>query len=306
MWAAAWAVSCAAWAFYLRLRVGPAFALALATLFVLGAVRSQARLRLYRHAVASERIPQSEADVTAHVIAEQLPITEASGEFRQRVDLQLESISYDDVSVLEKTSKLWSASDAVLMDAMIAGKNAFIARSTRTDFQRSGIYHVLVVSGMNVTILAFVIFFVLRRMSISDAWASLVTLAIIVFYALLTEVGAPVWRATLMLAVYLVTRWFYGQRSMLNALGMAALGLLLFDPQLLFGSVLSAYVLCVWLGAAVGTPVLERTLQHMCKELICRAVRPNNVSLVFKISFGRNATLLEGDAEKRAEEQFPN
>jgi len=35
-----------------------------------------------------------------------------------------------------------------------------------------------------------------------------------------------------------------------------------------------------------------------------RAVRQNNMSLVFKISFGRNSTLLEGDAEKREEEQI--
>ena len=42
-----------------------------------------------------ERITQNEAAITAHITAGQPPITEASGEFRQRVDLQLESISYD-------------------------------------------------------------------------------------------------------------------------------------------------------------------------------------------------------------------
>ncbi len=47
---------------------------------------------------------------------------------------------------------------------MVIGEEAFIDRDTRTDFQRSGTYHVLVVSGMNVSILAFVVFWTLRRL----------------------------------------------------------------------------------------------------------------------------------------------
>ena len=41
-------------------------------------------------------------------------------------------------SVLQKVDELWPPGDASLMDAMVAGEDAFISRSTRTDFQRSG------------------------------------------------------------------------------------------------------------------------------------------------------------------------
>jgi predicted membrane metal-binding protein len=58
----------------------------------------------------------------------------------------------------------WPAPQAALIDAMVIGEEAFIDRDTRVDFQRSGTYHILVVSGMNVTILAFVAFWTLRRM----------------------------------------------------------------------------------------------------------------------------------------------
>jgi len=46
------------------------------------------------------------------------------------------------------------------MDAMVIGEDTFINRPTRMDFQRSGTYHVLVVPGMNVSILALVTFLV--------------------------------------------------------------------------------------------------------------------------------------------------
>ena len=111
---------------------------------------------------------------------------------------------------------------------MIVGEDAFIDRDTRTDFQRSGTYHVLVVSGMNVSILAFVVFWTLRRLRVSDIPATLLTIGMCIGYALITEVGAPVWRATLMCAVYLLTRLLYRERAMVNAIGTAALALLIY------------------------------------------------------------------------------
>ena len=108
---------------------------------------------------------------------------------------------------------------------MVIGEDAFIDRDTRIDFQRSGTYHILVVSGMNVTILAFVVFCVLRRLRLGDVPATLLTILFCVAYAFLTEVGSPVWRATLMCAIYLGTRLLYRDRAMVNALGTAALGI---------------------------------------------------------------------------------
>jgi competence protein ComEC len=350
VWTLVWLVFMLSCVFYLRRRGVPAFALAIAAVFVLGAVMIQTAAPAASSCWSA--VPDSEAHVTGHVTAEQPLIAERPGEFRQRVDLQLESIAAgttesascagvrlnvygaesgdalqygqrvafraklniprnfrnpgafdykaylaehgivaltsarrDQItvlpgfagsrfeklrvrarrSVLQKVSELWAPAEASLMDAMVAGEDAFISRSTRTDFQRSGTYHVLVVSGMNVTILAFVIFSVLRWLSQSDRVAGVVTLAIVVFYALLTEVGAPVWRATLMLGVYLVTRVFYRDKAMLNALGIAALCVLGFDPRLLFGASFQLTFLCVWLVAGAGIPVLERTLQPYAK-----------------------------------------
>jgi len=57
-------------------------------------------------------------------------------------------------SIIEKVHSLWSPAQAGLVDAMVIGEDAFISRDLRVDFQRSCTYHVLVVSGMNVGILA--------------------------------------------------------------------------------------------------------------------------------------------------------
>jgi competence protein ComEC len=163
--------------------------------------------------------------------------------------------------VVAKVHELWPPREAALIDAMVIGEEAFIDRDTRADFQRSGTYHVLVVSGMNVSILAFVVFWTLRRLWLGEIPATLGTVAFCVAYAFTTEVGAPVWRATLMCAIYLSTRLLYRERAMVNALGAAALGLLVFDPSQLFSASFQMTFVCVLIVAAIGIPILQRTLQ---------------------------------------------
>jgi competence protein ComEC len=170
-------------------------------------------------------------------------------------------------SIVAKVHALWPPPQAALIDAMVIGEEAFIDRDTRVDFQRSGTYHVLVVSGMNVTILAFVVFWTLRRLRLADIPATLLTILFCVAYAFLTEVGAPVWRATLMCAIFLGTRLLYRDRCMVNALGAAALGLLVFDPRQLFTASFQMTFLCVLIVAAIGLPLVERTSRFYRRAL---------------------------------------
>jgi competence protein ComEC len=163
--------------------------------------------------------------------------------------------------IVAKVRQLWHPREAALIDAMVIGEEAFIDRDTRVDFQRSGTYHVLVVSGMNVSVLAFVVFWTLRRLRLADVPATLLTVGFCVAYAFTTEVGAPVWRATLMCTIYLITRLLYRDRAMLNALAAAALGLLIFDPRQLFTPSFQMTFVCVLIVAAIGIPILQRTSQ---------------------------------------------
>ena len=164
-------------------------------------------------------------------------------------------------SLVRKIHALWSAEDAALIDAAVVGESAFLTPATRLDFQRSGTYHILVASGMNVSILAFVVFWVMRRLRLSDLLASLLTVMLCTAYAFVTDVGPPVWRAVLMLTIYLGVRLLYRGRSVLNALGAAALGVMVMDPKSFLGASFQLTFLSVWVLGAIAVPVLERTSQ---------------------------------------------
>ncbi len=170
-------------------------------------------------------------------------------------------------SIVKKIQELWPADEAALVVAMLLGEESFLGRALREDFQRSGTYHVLVVSGLKVGILALVAFWLLRRMRLSDLPATLITILLAVGYALLTDAGTPVWRATFMLALYLCARLLYRERSALNTIGAAALVLLIVDPAQLLNASFQLSFLCVLIIAGVGLPLLQRTIQPFLRGL---------------------------------------
>jgi competence protein ComEC len=170
-------------------------------------------------------------------------------------------------SLVDRIHILWNPDQAPLLDAILIGENSFLGRETLTDFQRTGTYHVLVISGLKVAVLALVTFWLLRRIRVSELVASVITILLTVAYAILTDVGAPVWRATLMLALYFGARLLYRRKSILNTIGAAALALLIVDPAALLTASFQLSFLCVLVIAGIGTPLLERTTQPLARAL---------------------------------------
>lgn len=56
----------------------------------------------------------------------------------------------------------FSEDDAALLQAMTIGEKSEVGRSTKLDFQRTGAFHLLVVSGMNIAIFTVAVFWVAR------------------------------------------------------------------------------------------------------------------------------------------------
>ena len=202
-------------------------------------------------------------------------------------------------SVIDKIHSLWPAQQAGLMDAMVIGDDNLLDRSTRMSFQRSGTYHLLVVSGMNVSILAFASFWLLRRLRANEYAASLITALLTVGYALLTNVGPPIWRATLMMVIYLGTRLLYRDRSMLNAIGGAALTLMIVDPRALLGASFQLTFLAVVIIAGIAAPLIERTAQPYQRGLRLLESVPFDASLPPRVAqFRLDLRLIAGRLER--------
>ena len=163
-------------------------------------------------------------------------------------------------SVLAHIAQLWPGERGALMQAMLIGGRAFFGREIKTDFQRTGTYHILVVSGINVGILAFAAFWALRRLPMGETWATITTILLSWGYAFLADLGSPIVRATITLNIYLLTRLLFRDRAALNGLGIAALGILLVNPRTLFEASFQLTFLSVIAVAGIAVPILRNTL----------------------------------------------
>jgi competence protein ComEC len=164
-------------------------------------------------------------------------------------------------SILEHIRErgLWQREDAAIFSAMIVGDDSLLLRDVREEFQQTGVYHLLVVSGMNVALLALAVFWLARRLRLPEWAASAVTIALSVFYAYIAGMGVPIVRAVLMLSLFLLARLLYRDRSGLNATGFAALVVLALSPSALFEAGFQLTFLALLAITGISLPLLERT-----------------------------------------------
>jgi competence protein ComEC len=153
-----------------------------------------------------------------------------------------------------------SPDDAVMLSAMVAGDRTYLTPSLRVGFERTGSFHMLVVSGFHLAIVAACVLWVTRRLRIPRVPATLLTIAASFTYALFTGFATPVQRSLWMVTLYLLTRLVYRERNPLNTIGFASLCLLVASPRSLFESSLQMTLLAVFAIAGIALPLLATTI----------------------------------------------
>ena len=153
-----------------------------------------------------------------------------------------------------------SDDDAGMLTAMVTGDRTYLDREKRTGFERTGSFHLLVVSGLHVGLIAAFVFGAARWVRRSAVWPVIVTAAVCLLYAVFTGFGMPVRRALFMVVLYLVARMLFRKQQPLQAVGIAALCLLAIDPRALFDTGLEMTLLTVVATAGLVAPMVERTV----------------------------------------------
>lgn len=152
-----------------------------------------------------------------------------------------------------------SADDAGTFNAMLFGDRAALQTSAKLDFQRTGSFHLLVVAGMHVGLVAIASLWLLTVLRCGRTIATLSSMLLTVAYAVFTGFGLPVQRALWMTLAFLLAYLFARRRFALNALGIAALAILAVSPSSLFESGFQMTVLAVVAVIGIAIPMGERT-----------------------------------------------
>jgi competence protein ComEC len=153
-----------------------------------------------------------------------------------------------------------SEDDAVMLVAMATGDRTYLTHSLRVGFERTGSFHMLVVSGLHLAILAGCLFWCALRLRIPSVPATLLTLVATFAYAVFTGFATPVQRSLWIITLYLIGRLVYREKSVLNTIGLASLCLLVVSPRSLFDSSLQMTLLAVRSIGGIAVPLMEKTI----------------------------------------------
>ncbi|MCS6816116.1 MAG: ComEC/Rec2 family competence protein [Acidobacteriota bacterium] len=123
---------------------------------------------------------------------------------------------------------------AGLLKALLLGNRHFLEAHMAEALRAGGTFHIVVISGLHVGFLAGMLFAVISWYTRRSFWRAFGTLIPLWGYALMVGGQPPVWRATVMVTVFLLASLLFRQAPVANNLGIAALVLLVITPQQLF------------------------------------------------------------------------
>jgi competence protein ComEC len=157
--------------------------------------------------------------------------------------------------------------EAALARAMLLGDRSFVEHDRIVEFQKTGVYHVMVLAGLHVGALTAFFIWAGRRLRLALFSRTLLTLAVLAAHAGIVEDRPPIVRAVLMAAVYLFARLLFRRMDLLNIAALSALAILVVCPsEITDASFLLSFSAVATIGA-IAVPWIANTSEPFLRGL---------------------------------------
>jgi competence protein ComEC len=158
----------------------------------------------------------------------------------------------------EKIQSHFSLETAGVLDASLLGNRYNLSPGAAERFRDAGTFHVLVISGLHISFIGGVVLLITRRLTKRRFWQVLWSATVLWCYAFAVGAQGSVVRAALMFTLVVLAPLVSRRASSLNALGAAALLLLILKPGDLFDPSFQLTFLSVLAIVVIAWPLLKR------------------------------------------------
>src|SRR5262249_40717844 len=154
-----------------------------------------------------------------------------------------------------------------LVMGMVLGRRYGITASTERLYQAGGIYHLVVISGFQLAVIAGVSFWIARHIPCHRVVRLLLVLTAVMAYAALVDGQAPVSRAALMAAFVVAGNLLDRGHATANSIAGTALIILIWDPTSLEDSSFQMTFAAVIAVVGLGVPAVKWSLGWLADAL---------------------------------------
>lgn len=145
--------------------------------------------------------------------------------------------------------------EAAILYGILTGSKSDIDEDVMQVFSKTGLAHILSVSGLHIGFLVLIIGYILKPLKLKDKIKHIITFLMVLFYVLMIGAPVPALRALLMFAVLLGGR-IWGKKYDLNAsASFSAIILLLYNPLLIHDPSFIISFACIYAIAFLHQPI---------------------------------------------------
>ncbi len=167
---------------------------------------------------------------------------------------------------------------SAILEGLLFGGREKMEPAVEELFQKTGTYHIFVVSGFNTALIAVFLAGLIRLFTPSRLAAFPVSVLALGGYAVMADMNVPVIRATLLCLFVLAARCLWRRIHLLNSLAITAILILVLWPESARdASFQLTYLACLAI-ACIAVPLTRRLLDPF--RLAVRGIFQPNVSLV--------------------------
>ena len=157
----------------------------------------------------------------------------------------------------EKINRFLPYPESAILSAKLLGNQGEIPDEISYRFRQTGIGHILSISGLHITLISIMIFWIILSFGLWRKHAFILTSLFLFFFILMVGAPPPAIRAGIMGFLFLLAQYFGRGYSFQNAIIIAATLILIFNPLSLFYDISFQFSFISILAIFLLFPILQ-------------------------------------------------
>lgn len=201
-------------------------------------------------------------------------------EKKSKKDFKFYIFSFKENFVSKSRFVFGSQTESLVLGVLLGVKDS-IDQSLEDNFRKTGLIHILVLSGFNLTIIAYFVFKLLSKFHRNLRY--LISLFFIFIFVIMVGAGATIVRAGIMISLFVFSKLFYRNSNSFNALILAGSIMIFLNPIILLHDPSFQLSFLATLGLISFYPVFENVLKFIPEKFSLKEIVVSNISVQITI-----------------------